>query len=220
MSSDKALVLLSGGQDSATCLLWAKHIHKEVEAISFTYGQKHSRELEAGDNICKLLNIQRTVIGLPFISNISVSSLLNSTLEGQHPLNDALPASFLPGRNVLFLTIAAMYAYTKEINILVGGMCQTDYSGYPDCRRTFIDYLELAFDRGFARDIYIVTPLMFLSKADSIKLALSLPLGKEILKLSHTCYKGENPPCGTCPACIIRAKGFSEVGITDPILEG
>ena len=218
--NDKALVLLSGGQDSATALLWAINNFKDVECISFDYRQMHSKELYCSKAICELLHIIRIVIDLDFVEDIAISSLLTPLVNGQHPINKNLPSSFLPGRNILFLTIAGMYAYTNGIHNLIGGMCQTDYSGYPDCRVPFISYMEKALTSGLDYYIKIITPLMYMTKAEEVKLAFSLPYGPEVLALTHTCYKGEYPPCGECPACILRAKGFSEANIKDPIFGG
>ena len=111
-----------------------------------------------------------------------------------------------------------MYAYTNGIHYLIGGMCQTDYSGYPDCRAVFISSIERSLHLGLDFYIRILTPLMYITKAEEVKLAFSLPYGPEVLALTHTCYKGEYPPCGECPACILRAKGFSEANIKDPLL--
>jgi 7-cyano-7-deazaguanine synthase len=214
----RALVLFSGGQDSTSCLLWAKSYYKKVECISFDYDQIHNLELEAGERIAKLLEVDRILLKIPFIKDISVSSLLTKTESKEHPLNTDLPASFLPGRNLLFLTIAAMYAYTKNITTIIAGMCQTDYSGYPDCRRGVISTLGAVLSDGMNYDLEILTPLMYLTKAQSIHLIWESPHAVEALSLTHTCYLGEYPPCGTCPACILRAKGFKEAGLQDPLM--
>ena len=159
MMNDIALVLLSGGQDSATALLWAINNFKDVECISFNYGQIHKRELYCSNAICDLLKVKRTVIDLTFVKDITVSSLLTPTEDNQHSLNKDLPSSFLPGRNILFLTVAGMYAYTNGIHYLIGGMCQTDYSGYPDCRAVFISSIERSLRLGLDFYIRILTPL-------------------------------------------------------------
>jgi 7-cyano-7-deazaguanine synthase len=217
--NNKALVLLSGGQDSASCLLWAINTFEKIECISFDYNQIHNRELDSGRKICEYLNISRKVIDVSFIKNISISSLLNKDLDvcNKHILNSTLPSSFLPGRNLLFLTIAAMYAYTTQTNNLIGGMCQIDYSGYPDCRDEVISCLEEVLNIGMEFKLNIHTPLMYLTKAESINLIIKLPNALKVLSMTHTCYKGTEIPCGECPACILRANGFKEAGIEDPI---
>jgi 7-cyano-7-deazaguanine synthase len=214
-----ALVLLSGGQDSATCLLWALANFPQVECISFDYGQIHRIELDSGQKICKLLNVERKVIGVN-LNQLTISSLLSGSDPNQnHPLNPDLPGSFLPGRNILFLTLAGIYAYTKGINNLVIGACETDYSGYPDCRERFISIMEETLNAGLQSEIWIYAPLMHLSKKDSILLVKDLPNAMEVLSLTRTCYNGYFPPCGECPACRLRQKGFEEAGIKDPALE-
>jgi 7-cyano-7-deazaguanine synthase len=131
---------------------------------------------------------------------------------------DALPTSFVPGRNLLFLIVAAAYAYRRQIDQVVMGVCQTDFSGYPDCRDGAIKAMQVALQIGLGRALTIHTPLMWLSKAETVRLAETLPGCRAALAWSHTCYEGAYPPCGTCPACVIRARGFSEAGVPDPLI--
>jgi len=215
MSEQKALVLFSGGQDSTTCLFWARRRFTKVETVGFLYNQRHvEREIEAQLAITRMLDMPS-----PHYIPLTTES---SALTGEGDLSEmkrGLPASFVPGRNILMLTHAASLAYFFNIHVLVGGMCQTDYSGYPDCRREFIDYMEHALSAGLAYEIQIITPLMYLTKKESVQMAMQMPGCLEALAFSHTCYEGRRPPCGECPACKLRAKGFAEAGVTDPILQ-
>jgi len=220
-----AMVLLSGGQDSSSALLWAlRHCHKgDVRAINISYGQRHSIEIQSAEKICNYLNVPLQKIEFPVLKQLGGSALVNpnQNINRQHEINLDLPASFVPGRNVFFLTIAAAYAYQARIPNLVTGVCQTDYSGYPDCRDNFIKSLQVSLSLAMEFDFIIHTPLMFLTKAESIELAAkTAPADWEhILSLSHTCYEGLYPPCGNCPACKIRIKGFQELGLVDPLIE-
>lgn len=217
----KALVVLSGGQDSATCMAWAASRFDEVEAISFDYGQRHIKELDAAKKIADMFGARLVTIKVPVLENNPKSGLTNdqeSVTEVSEETN--LPKSFVPGRNIIFLTSAASYALSRGIHDIVTGVCQTDYSGYPDCRRATIDAIEKAVDLGCEGlgGIKIHTPLMFLTKAETVKLALETERGMEAVSLSWTCYEGGEKPCGACPACVLRAKGFEEAGIPDPAL--
>ena len=140
-------------------------------------------------------------------------------IADEHWQNNDLPASFVPGRNIILLSTAAILAYSMEIKNIVTGVCETDYSGYPDCRFETISSLEKTLRLGMEYEFFIHTPLMFLTKAESIKLAQKLEGCMEALKYSHTCYEGMTPPCGECPSCKIRAKGFEEAGVPDPLVE-
>ena len=221
----KALVVLSGGQDSATCAAWAKTMFDEVEAISFFYKQKHSKELEAAKQICEALAIPHTTLDMPVLMGNKTSGLTNSGLS----VNDVdettgLPKSFVPGRNLLFLNAAGSFALSRGIFDIVTGVCQTDYSGYPDCRRHTIDHIEASIfcgneeliKKGGPGYFHIHTPLMYLTKAESVTLASRLPRGMEVVAMSWTCYEGGQVPCGVCPACELRIKGFKEAGVEDP----
>ena len=218
----KALVLLSGGQDSTTCLYWAKKRYRHVVAINIFYGQRHFCEVESAKKIAEIAKIELIEMDLSFLfQQIGDSALLNnySNITSNHRGNNSLPASFVPGRNIIFLSVAAMIAYKKGIETIVIGVCQTDYSGYPDCRQDTIDYLTKTLRKGMNSFFLIHTPLMELDKKSTVELAVSLDGCFEALAYSHTCYEGQIPPCGVCPACVLRAKGFKEAGITDPLIE-
>lgn len=212
---EKALCLLSGGQDSTTCLYWALKHFGAVEAVSFDYGQRHRIELDAAKEICAHAGVPHTIIPINSLQALGQSALVDSSQEIVVP-EEGLPTTFVPGRNIIFLTLAAALAYQKGIRHLVTGVCQTDYSGYPDCRDEAISAIQLAISLGMARQFYIHTPLMWLTKAETVKLAQEVG-ALEALALSVTCYRGQRPPCGTCPACQLRSKGFREAGIEDPI---
>lgn len=223
----KALVVLSGGQDSATCMAWAAMNFDEVHAISFNYNQRHSKELEAAKKIAAMFGASHEVLDMPVLMGNKASALTDGSLA----VNDAdkvtgLPKSFVPGRNLLFLNAAASVAITKGIFDLVTGVCQTDYSGYPDCRRKTIDAVEHSVylgnqelcDKQGSGHFHIHTPLMYLTKAETVSLAARLPKGLEAVAHSWTCYEGGEKPCGVCGACALRIKGFAEAGIQDPAL--
>lgn len=215
LSSD-AVVVLSGGQDSVTCLMLAQMLHKKVRAIHFKYGQRHAIETEAARDICKKVNVELTEIDVPFFyENISSALVDNSDIDKQHAYKPNLPASFVPGRNALFLTIAHAFAQEHKIDVIYTGVCQTDYSGYPDCRATFIKLLEHTLNEGYETRIKIKTPLMYINKADTFALAKALNFLDIIIDKSVTCYNGNqdiNPwgkGCGECPACNLRRKGYN-----------
>ena len=215
----QSLVVLSGGQDSTTCLYWALNEwgQGEVEAVSFDYGQRHRIELECAAIISRRVGVPHTVLPIDTFRILAGSVLVGEgSVNGQDVTNPHLPASFVPGRNLIFLTFAATLAYQRQIHHIVTGVTQTDYSGYPDCRKNTLDALEETLRLGMEWDIKVHTPLMFLTKADTVHLAVSLG-ALEALADSHTCYEGRRPPCGVCPACRLRAQGFLAAGVEDPI---
>jgi len=211
-----AVVLHSGGQDSTTCLAWALKKFDRVQVISFDYGQRHKTELKAARTIAKKLKIKHETIKLPIISELTKNALTDQTIKVEVGKNGQLPSTFVDGRNVLFLTTAAIYAKQRGIPNLVTGVCQTDYSGYPDCREDFIKSIQKTLRLAMEFPFKIYTPLMHLTKADTVKMMVKLKNIK-LLKHSHTCYEGTRPACGKCPACKLRLKGFREAGIKDPI---
>lgn len=214
VKNNQAVVLHSGGQDSTTCLMWAIKKFKKIFIISFDYGQRHKSELKAARAIARKLEIPYKVIKLPFIKDLTNNALTNSKLEIK--VGNGLPSTFVDGRNHMFLSVAAIYAKQMSIPNLVTGVCQTDYSGYPDCRDDFIKSLEKTLRLAMEYPFKIHTPLMRLTKAQSIKLMQKLG-GLNLLKYTHTCYEGSKPACGKCPACKLRLNGFKEAGIKDPI---
>lgn len=219
MKPDAAVVLLSGGQDSTTSLFWAKKKFKDVIAISFDYGQRHKIELNSARKIAKFAGVQHEIFNINEYKQIKNTALIdkNISLDKRDKQNNDLPSSFVPGRNILFLTIAASYAYTQDIKDIVIGVSQVDYSGYPDCRKNFIKVMENALSAGMDFKFKIHTPLINKSKKDIVLLAKKSGI-LSAMKWTHTCYKGKRPGCGKCQACKLRAKGFEEAGIKDPLL--
>lgn len=223
MPGSSALVLFSGGQDSTVCLAWALGRYERVETIGFKYGQRHAIELEQRDAIRTALTRTYknlgpdTVLELPALAQISDTAL---TRETEITFAESgLPTTFVPGRNLLFLTYAAALAYRRGIATLVGGMCETDYSGYPDCRNDTIQTLGKALSLGLDTAVTIETPLMYIDKAGTWALADELggdALIDLIVEETHTCYLGDRAQrhawgygCGACPACELRAKGWT-----------
>jgi 7-cyano-7-deazaguanine synthase len=222
-----ALVLHSGGQDSTTCLAWALERHDHVETIGFAYGQRHTTELEARLTVrdklaalsprwAKRLGPDH-VIALDELGRISDTALTRERAVEMEA--NGLPSTFVPGRNLLFFTYAAAVAYRRGLTTLVGGMCETDYSGYPDCRNDTLQTLAKALSLGMDRAVTIETPLMWLDKAQTWALADELG-GAELVSLiiedTHTCYLNDHATrhawgygCGECPACDLRAKGWT-----------
>jgi 7-cyano-7-deazaguanine synthase len=222
----KALVLFSGGQDSTTCLAWALARYPEVETIGFDYGQRHAIELTARLVVLNKLREQYPawsaklgqdhLLDLKLLGQISDTAL---TSDSEIKLGKAgLPNTFVPGRNLIFYTFAAALAYRRDADVLVGGMCETDFSGYPDCRDDTIKALQVAVSLGMGQRFTFETPLMWIDKAATWQLAHDLggePLTDLITEHSHTCYLGERGRrhvwgygCGDCPACSLRAAGY------------
>jgi 7-cyano-7-deazaguanine synthase len=222
----KAVVLFSGGQDSTTCIFWARTLFDEVVAASVFYGQRHRAELRAAQEIAARAGVKQVVLEAPALGALGGSALVDSTSRieagGGHAdaaMPSGLPTSFVPGRNALFLALAAAVAVREGCRDVVTGTCQTDYSGYPDCRREFIDAQERALTLAMPSScgpIRILTPLMHLTKAETVRLARRLPGCWEALALTVTCYEGRRPGCGFCPACALRSRGFAEAGEVDP----
>ncbi|HDT14627.1 MAG TPA: 7-cyano-7-deazaguanine synthase QueC [Firmicutes bacterium] len=214
----RILVLFSGGQDSTTVLFWAKKKFARVEAVSFDYGQRHKAELKSAVKIAFLAGVKHTVIKLKQFEAAAGSALLDKkkNLNKKDKVNRKLPASFVPGRNIVFLAAAASLAYTKRINHLAIGVSQADYSGYPDCRAGFIKSMQKTLNEGMEYPFKIHTPLINKDKKNTVLLAQKLGI-MDILKHTHTCYEGGKKPCGNCPSCILREKGFRLAGIPDPL---
>ncbi len=222
-----ALVLFSGGQDSATCLAWALENYERVETLGFDYGQRHAIELSVRPALLKKIAPLRPqwaarlgqdhILDLTLISSISQTAMTSNIAITMQ--ENGLPNTFVPGRNLLFMTVAAALAYRRGLDVLVGGMCETDFSGYPDCRDDTMKALQVAINLGMDTRITLATPLMWLDKAQTWHLAHQLG-GASLVDLireeSHTCYLGERGTlhdwgygCGTCPACVLRARGYA-----------
>ena len=219
---EKALVVLSGGQDSTTCLFWAidRFGRDNVSTISFDYGQRHKIELECATRVAEYADVRNTRLPIDTFNALGGDALTDENIEVESRTgpDSGLPNTFVPGRNLIFLTFAAACAYQQGIGNLVTGVAQTDYSGYPDCRDETIRSLQQTLRAGMESDIVIHTPLMHLTKRETVELVRDL--GElPAMALTHTCYNGKRPPCGTCPACELRARGFAEAGIEDPLLQ-
>jgi 7-cyano-7-deazaguanine synthase len=222
----KALVLFSGGQDSTACLAWALDRHAEVETVGFDYGQRHRVELDCRRTVREALQRDFPAwaprLGADHLLDLSLLGQISDTaLTAERAIElqaDGLPNTFVPARNLLFLTFAAALAYRRGARVLVGGMCETDYSGYPDCRDNTIKATQVALSLGLDRPMTIETPLMFLTKAQTWALTHRLggaALNELIVAHTHTCYLGERGVrhawghgCGECPACVLRRQGF------------
>lgn len=223
----RALVLFSGGQDSTVCLAWALERFEHVETVGFDYRQRHRIELDCRQTVRRDLAAQFPqwaprlggdhVLDLALLAQIGDSAL--TTERAIEMQANGLPNTFVPGRNLLFLSFAAALAYRRGLNVLVGGMCETDYSGYPDCRDNTLKAMQLALSLGLDTPLTVETPLMFLTKAQTWGLADALggpPLNALITEHTHTCYLGERGRrfdwgygCGACPACQLRAAGHA-----------
>jgi 7-cyano-7-deazaguanine synthase len=217
----KAVVVLSGGQDSVTCLgvAIAKHGKENVYAITFDYGQKHRVEITQAELICQMYSIPWELVEIKDIFPQQSSALLDHSkdISASHDLNPKLPASFVPGRNAVMLTIAHAWAQSIGAWQVYTGVCQTDYSGYPDCRSKFIEAIQFSLNMGYECSIQFVTPLMNLTKAETFRLADECHFLGTVINHSHTCYNGDRSNkfewgygCGECPACVLRAAGWHE----------
>ncbi len=218
--SDSAYILLSGGQDSFTCLLWSLKYFSKSEAITINYGQRHKKELIYAEKIANQFQIPHFIYNIEnLFQSIATSTLLNDGDHStHHPVAESLPASFIPNRNGIFLTVAANHAFNKgEKHIhLVTGTCQTDYSGYPDCHDNYIRTKAVELSLGLDLPVYIHTPLMWLTKAETFKMADEAGELKTLNELTLTCYNGVETlndwgrGCGECPACKLRKNGYYE----------
>ena len=210
--NQSALVLFSGGQDSTTCLFWAKKHFKEVRALCFTYGQKHSQEVEVAQNIAKNAQVPFQVLDAAFISSLADNSLTNHKMVmDQEKPEGSFPNTFVPGRNLFFLSIGAVIARSNGIFNLVTGVSQADYSGYPDCRDTFIRSANTTLNLAMDEHFIIHTPLMWLTKAETWQLADELGVLDIVKSQTLTCYNGIIAEgCGHCPACLLRKAGLEE----------
>lgn len=226
MNKETALVVFSGGQDSTTCLFWALKHFKRVSALTFTYGQKHVLEVEKAREIAAIAgevarqnglnegggDVEWQQMDVSFISQLSRNSLTDSSIAMDHekPL-DGPPNTFVPGRNLFFLSVAAVFARERGINHLVTGVSQTDYSGYPDCRDAFIKSLNVSLNLGIDEQFVIHTPLMWIDKAQTWELADKLGVLDLVRTRTLTCYNGiPGDGCGQCPACRLRREGLEQ----------
>ncbi|KIL47873.1 7-cyano-7-deazaguanine synthase QueC [Jeotgalibacillus campisalis] len=206
--NQKALVVFSGGQDSTTCLFWAKKHFDQVEAVTFEYGQRHNNEIEVAKQITEELGVAHHVLDMSLLNQLAPSSLTRKDqpiveTEGE------LPSTFVPGRNLLFMSFAAVLAKQIGARHLITGVCETDFSGYPDCRDIFMKSLNVTINLSMEEDFVLHTPLMWLDKAQTWELADDLQVFEYIRDHTLTCYNGlQGTGCGECPACKLRNKGM------------
>lgn len=210
----RAVVVFSGGQDSTTCLIQALSLYDEVHCVTFDYGQRHRAEIDIARALADQFGAKaHKVLDVSLLNELAVSSLTRDNIAV--PAYDAsasgIPSTFVPGRNILFLTLAAIYAYQVGAQAVITGVCETDFSGYPDCRDEFVKALNQAIVLGIARDIQFITPLMWLNKAETWALADHYHHLDTIRNQTLTCYNGiQGDGCGHCAACHLRANGLTQ----------
>lgn len=208
LKNEKAVVVFSGGQDSTTCLFWALQQFREVEAVTFDYGQRHSLEIECAKGIAAELNVKLTVLDMSLLGQLTQNALTRSDIEITHEEGE-LPSTFVEGRNHLFLSFAAVLAKGVSARHLVTGVCETDFSGYPDCRDAFVKSLNVTLNLAMDYNFVIHTPLMWIDKAETWKLADELGAFDFVRERTLTCYNGViGDGCGECPACKLRRAGM------------
>ena len=207
----KALVIFSGGQDSTTCLIQAiaEYGVENVETVTFQYGQRHAIELEKARWIAKDLGVKQTLIDTSVIKSITHNALMDANADIEQK-DGELPNTFVDGRNALFLLYAAIYAKGQGINDIITGVCETDFSGYPDCRDVFIKSMNVTLNLAMDYPFNLKTPLMYLTKAQTWALADELGALDYVRQHTHTCYEGVEGGCGECPSCKLRDKGLQE----------
>ncbi|MDR0136987.1 7-cyano-7-deazaguanine synthase QueC [Metabacillus idriensis] len=210
MKNDKALVVFSGGQDSTTCLFWAMKQFKEVEVVTFNYNQRHKLEIEVAEAIADDLGVRHHLLDMSLLNQLAPNALTRDDIEIEHKEGE-LPSTFVPGRNLLFLTFASVLAKQIGAKHIVTGVCETDFSGYPDCRDVFVKSCNVTINLAMDDQFVIHTPLMWIDKAETWKLADELGALDYVREKTLTCYNGIIAEgCGECPACHLRKKGLDE----------
>lgn len=210
MIKEKAIVVFSGGQDSTTCLFWAKERFEEVEAVTFDYGQRHHLEIECAKEIAAELGIKHHILDMSLLNQLAPNALTRQDIEVEEGEDGELPSTFVPGRNLLFLSFAGVLASQVGAKHIVTGVCETDFSGYPDCRDIFIKSLNVTLNLSMDDTFVIDTPLMWLDKAQTWELADQLGALEFVREKTLTCYNGIIADgCGECPACKLRNKGLN-----------
>ncbi|KPC98005.1 7-cyano-7-deazaguanine synthase [Geobacillus sp. BCO2] len=210
MKEEKAVVVFSGGQDSTTCLFWAKQQFGEVEAVTFDYGQRHRREIDVAQAIAAELGVRHTVLDMSLLGQLAPNALTRDDIAIEQKEGE-LPTTFVDGRNLLFLSFAAVLAKQRGARHIVTGVCETDFSGYPDCRDVFIKSLNVTLNLAMDYEFVIHTPLMWLTKAETWQLADELGALEFIRTKTLTCYNGIIADgCGECPACVLRKRGLDD----------
>lgn len=210
LKNDKALVVFSGGQDSTTCMFYAKENFKEVELVTFQYGQRHDLEIEVAENIATEQGLKHHILDMSLLSQLSPNALTDHNMEIENN-EDGIPNTFVPARNLLFLSFAGALAYQIGAKHIITGVCETDFSGYPDCRDSFIKSMNLSLNLSMDKDFVIHTPLMWLNKQETWALSDELGALDYVRERTLTCYNGVIADgCGECPACKLRNQGLSQ----------
>lgn len=210
MNNKKAIVVFSGGQDSTTCLFWALQQFDEVEAVTFEYGQRHIAELDCAKEICAELNIPHHILDMSLLNQLAPNALTRTDIEITEEAGE-LPSTFVPGRNLLFLSFAGVLAKQLDAQHLITGVSETDFSGYPDCRDGFMKSLNVTLNLSMDETFVIHTPLMWLDKMQVWELSDQLNAFEFVKTRTLTCYNGvKSSGCGTCPACVLRQKGLEQ----------
>ncbi|MED1205533.1 7-cyano-7-deazaguanine synthase QueC [Heyndrickxia acidicola] len=211
MKNKRALVVFSGGQDSTTCLFWAMKNFDYVEAVTFNYNQRHSLEIECAQNIAKELGVKHHILDMSLLNQLAPSALTRGDIEVKDGEEGGLPSTFVPGRNLLFLSFAGVLASQIKADHIVTGVCETDFSGYPDCRDVFIKSMNVTLNLAMDGQFAIHTPLMWLNKAETWELADQLDAFQFVREKTLTCYNGViSDGCGECPACKLRQRGLED----------
>ena len=211
MKNEKAVVVFSGGQDSTTCLFWAMENFAEVEAVTFDYNQRHRLEIECAQHIAKDLGIRHHILDMTLLNQLAPNALTREEIEVEEGDEVGLPSTFVPGRNLLFLSFAGVLASQVQARNIITGVCETDFSGYPDCRDVFIKSLNVTLNLSMDEPFVIHTPLMWLNKEQTWELADKLQSFDFVREKTLTCYQGIIADgCGECPACRLRKKGLDD----------
>ena len=211
MSENGAMVVFSGGQDSTTCLFWALERYKKVETVTFDYNQRHKTEIECAKSIARELGVQHTILDMSLLGQLTTNALTRDDIAISKGSVGELPTTFVDGRNMLFLTFAAVLAKQKDLRHIVTGVCETDFSGYPDCRDIFVKSLNVTLNLAMDYQFVVHTPLMWINKAQTWGMADSIGKLEFIREKTLTCYNGVmGNGCGQCPACVLRNNGLDE----------
>ncbi|MFJ7972869.1 7-cyano-7-deazaguanine synthase QueC [Psychrobacillus sp. NPDC096389] len=211
MKQEKAIIVFSGGQDSTTCLFWAKERFREIEAVTFDYGQRHHLEIECAKAITEELGIKHHILDMSLLNQLAPNALTRDDIEVEDGEEGGLPSTFVPGRNMLFLSFAGVLASQVGAKHIVTGVCETDFSGYPDCRDIFVKSLNVTINLAMDDTFVLDTPLMWLNKAQTWELADELGALEFVREKTLTCYNGVIADgCGECPACKLRKRGLDE----------
>lgn len=210
LKNEKAVVVFSGGQDSTTCLFYAKEHFKEVELVTFQYGQRHDLEIKVAEDIAKEQGLKHHILDMSLLSQLSPNALTDHTMQIENDEND-IPNTFVPARNLLFLSFAGALAYQIGAKHIITGVCETDFSGYPDCRDSFIKSMNLSLNLSMDKNFVIHTPLMWLNKKETWALSDQLGALDYVREKTLTCYNGVmSDGCGECPACKLRKQGLDQ----------